>query len=444
MTDHAASSFASSVDAPDGAPNDIGVVLHNRITDLYPICRSITGPGVRETLKRIARDIPLDIHEVPTGTKVFDWDIPKEWAIQDAYVADNAGNRVIDFQRHNLHVVGYSQPVRTRMSLQDLKARLHTDPDKPDWIPYRTSYYNETWGFCMAHNAMLALPDGDYDVVIDASLYDGAMTYAECVIPGATTREILVSTSICHPSMANDNLSGVTVAVEFARALLAGPKPLHTVRVLFMPGTIGAITWLARNENRLFEIDAGIILSNLGDPGPMHYKKSRRGNADVDRAAGLVLADQPGSGILEFEPYGYDERQFCSPGINLAVGCLSRTPYGQFPEYHTSADTPDFVQPEALAASLETLLRIFRLTDGNRRYRNLNPLCEPMLGRRGLYGAMGGRARQEDLQMAMLWVLNLSDGGHSLLDIAEKSGLAFDTITEAVTLLEQFDLLEPL
>jgi aminopeptidase-like protein len=425
-----------------GSAAAVGLVLHDRIAELFPICRSITGDGVRETLRRIGAWIPLEIVEVPTGEAVLDWTVPQEWTIRDAYVADSRGDRLIDFRRHNLHVVGYSAPVRARMRLAELRPHLHSDPAHPDWIPYRTGYYANSWGFCLAHNQLLGLREDEvYEVVVDSTLADGSLTYGECVIPGRSESEILLSAHVCHPSLANDNLSSIVVAAELARRLLDREKPFHTIRLLFIPGTIGAIVWLARNESRVPLVRHGLVLANLGDPGPMHYKRSRRGNAPVDQVVARVLAAQPGHALLDFEPYGYDERQFCSPGFDLPVGCLSRTPYARFPEYHTSADNLDFVRPEALAASLETLETVVGLLERNGTYLNLSPKGEPMLGRRGLYAAIGGRSDAKARQLAILWVLNQSDGSRSLLEIAERSGVSFDMLVEAAETLERHDLL---
>lgn len=422
---------------------NIGAVLHARITELYPICRSITGPGVRQTLAKLDELVPIEVFEIPSGTPVLDWEVPKEWSIRDAWVKNSKGEKIVDFQAHNLSVVSYSTPVHTTMSLEELKPHLYTNPAYPDWIPYRTGYYAETWGFCLPHNKMLALEEDTYEVMVDSTLEPGALTYGECVVPGQTGEEIVVTAHTCHPSLANDNLSSLVIATELARRLLDGPQPKHTIRFVFIPGTIGSITWLAQNRDRVGRIRAGLVLANLGDGGPMHYKQSRRGAALVDRAAAHVLAPQDGHVILPFEPYGYDERQFCSPGFNLPFGCLSRTPYGQFPEYHTSADNLDLVQPAPLVSSLETLESILGVLDRDAAYLNRYPMGEPMLGRRGLYDAIGGQSDSKTRQLAMLWVLNQSDGENTLLDIAEKSGFTFAQIaTVAETLLEH-DLLEP-
>ncbi len=423
------------------AAGDVGRDMHRLIEALYPICRSITGDGVRESLRILAREIPLSIHEVPSGTPVFDWTVPPEWNIRDAYVKNGRGERVIDFRASNLHVINYSRPVRATMTLDELRPHLFADPAHPDWVPYRTTYYQDNWGFCLSARALAALPDDRYEVCIDSTLADGALTYGECLVPGAGRDEILVSCHICHPSLCNDNLSGIAVASQLLRRLLAR-RSRYTYRFLFIPGTIGSITWLALNEDKLAAIRHGLVAVNLGDPGKMHYKRSRHGNAEIDQVVEYVLARQGGDHtVLDFEPYGYDERQFCSPGINLPVGCLMRTPHGQFPEYHTSADNLDLVQPAFLVHSLETFWTVFQVLEGNRTYRNLLPKCEPQLGKRGLYEAIGGRSDTKARQMALLWVLNLSDGRHSLLDIAKRARLDIDLVIDAAAALERHDLL---
>ena len=336
---------------------EIGQELYGFAVELYPICRSITGDGIRRTLALIQDRIPLQISEVPTGTEVFDWTVPKEWNIRDAYIKDACGRRVVDFQQCNLHVMNYSVPVHATMTFSELKPHLFTLPENPDWIPYRTSYYKENWGFCLSHNQMLALEDGTYEVCIDSSLEDGHLTYGEYYLPGRSTDEILISCHACHPSLANDNLSGLTVATSLAQ-FLSGRDLRYSYRFLFIPGTIGAITWLARNRETAGRIRHGLVLTCIGDAGGFHYKKSRRGNAEIDRVAAYVLQHHSESSkILEFSPYGYDERQYCSPGFNLPVGCLMRSVWGSFPEYHTSADNLDFIRPIQLAESLRVCYR---------------------------------------------------------------------------------------
>ena len=425
------------------ATTGTGDALHALCARLYPICRSITGDGVRETLAILGERIPLDGHEVPSGTPVFDWTVPREWNIRDAYVANSRGERVIDFRAHNLHVVSYSMPVRARMRLAELRPHLHSDPAHPDWIPYRTSYYAEAWGFCLSHNALQALPDDDYEVVIDSTLADGALTYGECLVPGETADEVLVSAHICHPSLANDNLSGLVVATELARRLLATtapaqlPLPLHP-RHHRLDHLAGAERGAARR--------ASSTASSRSISATPASRTTRRAAAAPPRSTASPRTCSPPAARTRsspFSPYGYDERQFCSPGIDLPVGCLSHTPYGQFPEYHTSADNLDLVRPEALAASLDTFEAIFEILERNRRYLNLSPKCEPQLGRRGLYAALGGRSDTRDRQMAMLWVLNQSDGGPDLLAIAERANLPFALVADAADALAAHDLLAP-
>jgi aminopeptidase-like protein len=418
----------------------IGAGLHSFARELFPICRSITGDGVRQTLAKIGERIPLTISEVPTGTGVFDWSVPREWNIRDAYIRTLQGDRVVDFQRNNLHVVSYSSPVSTILPLSKLRSHLHTLPDHPDWIPYRTSYYKEDWGFCLSHKQMLALEETDYEVCVDASLESGSLTYGECLLPGQSTEEVLISCHVCHPSLANDNLSGLTVATAMAESLL-GRKLRYSYRFLFIPGTIGAITWLARNNTVSKRIRHGLVLTCVGDAGGFHYKKSRRGNSEIDRAFEHVLrhSGEPAE-IIEFSPYGYDERQYCSPGFNLPVGCLMRSTWGTFPEYHTSADNLDFIHPGQLARTLQVCLSVCNVLENNRCYLNQNPFCEPQLGKRDLYRSTGGESIDTEIH-ARLWVLNLSDGEHSLLDIAERSRLPFNTILDAANILRAGGLL---
>jgi aminopeptidase-like protein len=432
---------ATGVTAPETA--SVGDELHEFVADLYPICRSITGDGVRETLRRIGERIPLELHEIPSGTQVLDWTVPPEWNIRDAYIADGNGERLVDFRASNLHVVSYSTPIRARMSLAELKEHLWTFPERPDWIPYRTSYYRRDWGFCLSHSALLALPDGEYEVVIDSTLDDdGHLTYGEFFLPGERAAEVLISTHVCHPSLANDNLSGVAVATFLAQALATSQRSL-SYRFVFVPGTIGAIAWLSQNTAGIERIQHGLVLTGIGDRGTPTYKKSRRGNAAIDRAVAHVLSRSGGDyEVVDFSPYGYDERQYCSPGFDLPVGCFMRTPWGRYPEYHTSADDLDFVRPESLAGSLEQIRLALSIVDGDATYVNLSPYGEPQLGRRGLYRSAGGLKDESVDELALLWVLNLSDSRHSLLDVAERSGLAFEKVRAAATALLDAGLLE--
>jgi aminopeptidase-like protein len=419
-----------------------GEELYKLVAELYPICRSITGDGVRRTLEIVDRELGgLEVTEVPTGTPVLDWTVPREWNVRDAWVADAAGRRVIDFRASNLHLLGYSVPVRATMPLAELKQHLFTLPEHPDWVPWRTSYYAERWGFCASQRLVDSLPDGDYEVCVDTTLADGHLTYGEHLVKGQTDDEVLVSCHVCHPSLANDNLSGIAVATGLARRLAEG-RPRYSYRFLFAPGTIGSITWLARNQNRVDRVRHGLVLACVGDPGGFTYKRSRRGDAEIDRAVAHVLgrSGRPHR-VVDFTPYGYDERQYCSPGFDLPVGCLSRTPYAAYPEYHTSADDLDLVGPAQLQESLEVCWEVVRVLEANRRYLNLRPKGEPQLGRRGLYGQIGGRSDAEERQMAMLWVLNQSDGRMRLLDVAERSGVPLALLAEVAATLEEAGLL---
>ena len=420
----------------------IGEGMYELISDLYPVCRSITGNGVRSTLERIARQIPIAVHEVPSGTPVFDWVVPREWNIDDAYVITPTGEKIAEFKRHNLHVLNYSVPVHKNVTLEELKQHLFTLPEHPDWIPYRTSYYKENWGFCISHNQLRSLPDGEYEVFIDATLESGHLSYGELFLQGETSEEILFSCHVCHPSLCNDNLSGIALTTYLADCL-AKQQLRYSYRFLFIPATIGSITWLALNEEKTGSIKHGFVVTCVGDGGPFTYKKSRRGTAEIDRAVLHVLRhSRQGFREIDFYPYGYDERQYCSPGFNLAVGSLSRSSHGQYREYHTSADNLELVKAQYLKDSFETFIDVIDLLESNRTYINLNPKCEPQLGKRGLYSQVGAPAGSRVKEMALLWVLNYSDGEHDLLDIAERSGESFHDIRTAAKALQRCDLLK--
>ena len=424
------------------AEEDLGAQLYALVAELYPIPRSLTGDGVRATLDVVRRHLAVDTVEVPSGTPVLDWTVPDEWNLRRAYVARADGSRVFDTATDtSLRVLGYSQPVQTTVDRQELLDRVHTTAAKPDAIPYRTSYYAPTWGFCATEAEQAALDEDRYEVLIDATLGPGSLTYGEVVIPGQVEDEVLLTAHTCHPELANDNCSGIAV-LALAGRRLAARNPRFTYRLLFAPGTIGAITWLARNPERVQRIAHGIVLAGVGDRGDLSYQRSRDGDAPVDRAAAHVLR-HAGGRVTDFSPWGYDERQFNSPGFALPVGRLSRTPHGTYPEYHTSADDLSFVSPGALADSLGALERILAVIEGDGAWRNLAPMGEPQLGRRGLYDDVGGRPDQGDLKLALLWVLNLSDGAHTLLDVAERAGLPFGVIAEAAALLRNADLLAP-
>lgn len=428
---------------PPEQPGDAqsGQEIYDLAAEIYPICRSITGNGIRETLRLLQRHIPLQSHEVPSGTAAFDWTVPREWNIRDAYIKNSEGKRVLDFQASNLHVMSYSTPVHGHFRLDELKPHVFTLPEQPDLIPYRTSYYKEAWGFCMTHNRLQALPDDTYELMIDSTLEDGNLTYGEYCHRGETDQEVLLSAHICHPSLANDNCSGLALLTYLARHL-AGRRTRYTYRFVFAPGTIGAIVWLARNEHLVSRIRHGLIVSGVGDGGGPTYKKSRRSDSTIDQAMAHVLHHAaPTAKILDFSPYGYDERQYCSPGFNLPVGLFQRSQFGTFPEYHTSADNLDFIRPEHLAMSYRTIVSALNILENDEPMLNTMPKCEPQLGRRGLYASVGGTSQGPEQAMALLWVLNYSDGAHSLLDVATRADMPFEVIHQASCRLRDKGLL---
>ncbi len=420
--------------------SEIGNEIYSLIEQLFPICRSITGDGVRQTLEIISQKIPLKIYNVPTGEKVFDWNIPEEWNIKDAYIINPKGEKIIDFNKSNLHVVSYSQPINKQLSFEELKNHIHTIPDKPDWIPYKTSYYKKDWGFCMTENQYKTMEEGSYKVVIDSSFTEGNLTYGEFYLKGEIDDEVLISTHICHPSMCNDNLSGIAVATQLVE-FLQNEKRKYSYRIIFVPATIGAITWLAKNENSLGKIKYGLVAALLGDSGKFNYKKSRSGKANIDKIIEYVLQSYGAEyKIHDFSPYGYDERQYCSPGINLPVGRLTRSQNGEYDEYHTSADNLNFVKPQFLEESYSVFTSAINIIENNCRYLNLFPKGEPQLGKRGLYNSVAGNIKEKEL--AMLWILNYSDGENDLLDIAIKSNFNFNVLLEVAGLLEQHNLIK--
>jgi aminopeptidase-like protein len=421
---------------------NIGADIFALAAQIYPICRSITGNGVRETLRCMGGHVDLEVTEVPTGTAAFDWSVPREWNIRDGYIKDMQGNKVVDFAQSNLHVMSYSVPVRKTMTLAELKGHIHTLPEQPDLIPYRTSYYDENWGFCISQRKLESLRDENYEVVIDSSLEAGSLTYGEFLHKGATDDEFLFSAHVCHPSLANDNCSGLALLIHLAKRI-AGLTTRYSYRFIFAPGTIGAITWLSRNAADAHRIKHGLVVSMLGDGGGPTYKKSRQSNAAIDRAVVHVLRH---SGltpkVLDFSPYGYDERQYCSPAFNLPVGLLQRSLFGTIPQYHTSADNLDLIDPVHLEQSYRLLATIIGVIENDAVYCSTMPHCEPQLGKRGLYHAIGGDKNTAAKNMAMLWVLNFSDGAHSLLDIAERADLPFTIVHGVARLLCAHGLLE--
>ncbi len=412
------------------------------VRELYPINRSITGDGVRETLRLASAITPIAVQEIPTGTRLFDWEVPREWNLRAAYLVDPSGRRIGDASVHNLHVMGYSTPIRKRMPLAQLKAHLHSDPLRPDVIPYRTSYYAENWGFCLPHRQLEALREGEYEVVIDATLAPGSLTLGEVFIPGDSKEEFLFYTHTCHPSLANDNLSGIAVCIELAR-WLRSRRNRFSYRLVFGPGTIGSLAWLATHPEALPMIRAGLVVVLVGNRAPLTYKQSRSGSAEIDQIAAAFLAnEEPGGSVIPFSAWGYDERQFGSPGFSLPVGRLTRSAEEGYPEYHSSGDDLSVVDGAALAGSLSACKTMVAAMEGNRRYRNTAPYGEPQLGRRGIYRDIGGPA-SAGLQKALLWMLSLSDGEHDVAAIYARSGLPFADIARATELLRGVGLLEP-
>lgn len=413
---------------------------------LFPITRSLTGDGNRETLEILSKIVNFKITEVPSGTQCFDWTVPPEWNIFEAWIKDNKGNRIVDISENNLHILGYSEPFRGKLSYDELRPHLYSLPDQPELIPYLTSYYKRRWGFCLSHNQVLQLDQsGIYDVFIDSSLNNnGSMTIGEAVIEGKSGREILFSTYICHPSMANNELSGPLVSAFIYKKLHNLRNLKYTYRFLFIPETIGSIYSLSVNgEYWKANLDAGFVVTCVGDDGNFTYKKSRMGNSLADRAVELILKQTENEyNIVDFFPSGSDERQYCSPGFNLPVGSLMRTMYGRYPEYHTSKDNKDFISFEAMEKSVLKYLEVIELIERNEKYINKMPYCEPQLGKRGLYPTLGSQKGTEEFVSTMMWILNLSDGTNDLIAISERSKIPIKNLIPVLDKLIENGILE--
>ncbi|HEY7608065.1 MAG TPA: DUF4910 domain-containing protein [Alphaproteobacteria bacterium] len=412
---------------------------------LFPLLRSITGDGVRKTHDILSELMPLERIEIPTGTRVFDWTIPKEWKCRDAYVIDPQGRRILDVNQNNLHLVNYSMPFRGRLSRKELDEHLYSRPDLPQAIPYVTSYYEPRWGFCLADEQRRALPDGEYEVVIDTDLVDGSLTISEAVLPGRTGLEVLISTYTCHPSMANNELSGPLVSAFLCRSLSVKEDRKLTYRFVLVPESIGSIAYLhLRGRHLVDRTVAGVVLTCIGDRSHLTYKKSRRGDALIDRAASACLRHfDADTEFLDFYPYGSDEKHYCSPGFNLPIGTLMRTPPAKYPGYHTSLDNKDFISFAAIANAVEALQRLMTLLEENETYINLYPFGEPQLGSRGLVSTLSRTENRSAFTVAVKWVLNLADGSHDLLQIADRSNLDPSLIFHAAARCREAGLIAP-
>ena len=408
------------------------------IKELFPICRSITGNGVRKTLSILSKYVPMEIHEIPTGTKVFDWVVPDEWNINKAFIECPDGSKIADFSKNNLHVMSYSEPINEVMSLEMLKDHIHTLPEHPEWIPYRTMYYDRSWSFCLSQNTLDSLSEGSYRAYIDSEFSEGSLTYGEVLIPGTSDKEIVFSCYVCHPSMCNDNLSGVAVATKLAQSLSKIESPYYNYRILFIPETIGAITWLSENENRLDKIVGGVVLTCIGNNDKLTFKRSRWDTSLADKAMKNCLNSmQVDYRDLKFSPSGSDERQYCSPGINLPFLTLMRSAPSKFNEYHTSADNIEFMHQPSLKESHDVCLKFVNFIEKNRKYKNLYPKCEPQLGKRGIYRKVGGQKVNSNTQTAMKWILNYSDGNHDIFQISDLSGMSIEDLCNAADILEE-------
>jgi len=408
---------------------------------LWPICRSITGNGLRESFRILQEIVPFELTEVPTGTQVHDWEIPKEWNIQDAFILTPDGRKVADFKLNNLHVLNYSSPVDMEVTHEELSKHIFTLPEQPTAIPYVTSYYEEKWGFCLSHNELLSLPkDGMYRVVIQSELKEGSLTYGEAILKGDSEKEILFYSYLCHPSMANNELSGPLVLAMLYEKLAALPQRKYTYRFVLAPETIGSIAYLSKNGSALKEkLEAGWVLTCCGDAGKIHYKNSRQGSALVDRISKHILKQLPLEwSDLEFSVGGSDERQFCSPGYNLPVGSFMRTPYQRYPQYHTSLDNRDFISLPAMEEGVEILFQMVLALEINETYEAVVQYGEPQLGKRGLYPSSNlPNTDQRQMVHNMMHLINWSDGEHDLLSIAEKKGTAMFYFAPLAKLCEE-------
>jgi len=416
--------------------------IENYFDRLWPIPRSITGPGYEKSLEILSEVVPFERIEFCTGDKVLDWTIPNEWHPRKAYIIDPNGEKIADFSKNNLHLVGYSTPYKGILPLSELKKKINTLPDQPTAIPYITSYYSKAWGFCMSFEEYNELPEGDYEVLIDTELKKGKLTVGEAVLEGSSNKEILISSYLCHPSMANNELSGPLVLSFLYEAIASLNFRKYTYRFVIVPETIGSIAYLSIRGNDLKKnLLAGYQITCIGDNGQLTYKKSRDGNTLADRSAMQVMHEINNKNIIPFNPaFGSDERQYCSPGFNLPVGSLMRTMYTKYPEYHTSLDNKDLMDFKGMEETVGILASIIENIEVNSVWRNKYPYGEPQLGKRNLFRSLSDKTRDED-EMAMWWLLNYSDGSNDLLSIANLSGHSMETLARVAAKLNEAGIL---
>jgi aminopeptidase-like protein len=419
----------------------LGDIMYHLAKNLFKLNRSLTGEGVRETLNILREIVPIEIKSIQSSSQVFDWTVPKEWVIRNAWIITPSGTKICDFFSNNLHLVGYSVPINARITRKELEEHLHSLPDQPDAIPYITSYYKEYWGFCLSHNERLTLEEGIYEVFIDSELIEGVLNYADLVIPGKSTKEILFSTYICHPSMANNELSGPVLAVELAKMLLKTENE-YTYRFVFVPETIGSLVYLSKHLNHLkHNVIAGYVLTCVGDDNAVSYLESRYGNTYADKVARFALDDMK----IDYKHYsflerGSDERQYCAPGIDLPVCSVMRSKYGTYPEYHTSLDNLNYISPQGLQLSYDIYIRIIDVIENNKIYI-FNVLGEPQLGKRGLYPNISSKDSGSSVR-DMMNIITYLDGSNDLIDIILITGVNYPNLKSLTKILIKNNLIK--